>query len=178
MLSRLFETGLLSHYSGYLTVRHEAAETLYQERLAEQLMVPAPDTTFNDTARIDLTRLATPKAGEPSFARIPKGEIVDIALKTGQSVTVRLARHNFCFVAGNSIQLVDDAGRRSPLREGKNIVGRDRTSDIVVDQEYRDVSRKHLIVETSGDTSVRLTDISSLGTSAPPKFLEMTSPQF
>ena len=43
------------------------------------------------------------------------------------------------------------------------------------DASLRDVSRKHLIVETDGSNRLRLTDISSHGTSLPPKFLDHTS---
>ena len=107
---------------------------------------------------------------------MPKGETVDICLATNQSVTVILAKHRFSIVRDDKFRFIDESGRDIALRRGKNIVGRDYTSDVVVDTEYRDVSRKHLIVETEGLEVIRLTDISSLGTSIPHEFLDATAP--
>ena len=49
-------------------------------------------------------------------------------------------------------------------------------NDVVVDAQYREISRRHLIVETDGLEVIRLTDISSLGTSVPHEFLNTTLP--
>ena len=52
----------------------------------------------------------------------------------------------------------------------------DHCSDVVVGAEYRDVSRKYFIVETEDPEVIRLTDISSLGTSIPYEYLDATAP--
>ena len=52
---------------------------------------------------------------------------------------------------------------------------RDTGCDVLVNAAYRDVSRRHLIIEVDGGSRVRLTDISSHGTSLSPRLLENTS---
>ena len=70
---------------------------------------------------------------------------------------------------------VDGPAETAP-RRAKKIVGKDHRSDLVVGTEYRDVSRKYLIVETEGPEVIQLTDISSLGTSIPHEYLDATAP--
>ena len=57
------------------------------------------------------------------------------------------------------------------LRNGKNVVGRSLQSDVGLDPVFRAVSRRHLIVEFGDDDVVRLTDISTLGTFLPHRYL-------
>ena len=86
-----------------------------------------------------------------------------------------MAKHRWSIVYGSDVVFIDDQGKDTVLRHGKSIIGRDTNSDIVINSTYRDVSRKHLIVETGHDNLVRLTDISSHGTSVPPAYLDNTS---
>ncbi|MFT5174852.1 MAG: pSer/pThr/pTyr-binding forkhead associated (FHA) protein, partial [Gammaproteobacteria bacterium] len=73
------------------------------------------------------------------------------------------------------IVFFDDAEQATQLRPGRNIIGRDASCDILINSAYREISRKHLILELSEDTKLRVTDISSHGTSLNPRFLENTS---
>lgn len=181
----------LVKYMQYLSARHNVVQTLYSRRKQkltttaaaptaevpkpQQAEVPKPQQ-FKETVLFDLTTFSpTAKRGN-DFGRLPKGETVDILLEPNQAVMVLLAKHKFSIVSGDTVRFIDDSGKNVILREGKNIVGRDLTSDVVVDAGYRDVSRKHLIVETEGSEMIRLTDISSLGTSVPNQYLDATAP--
>lgn len=168
----------LIKYSQYLAARHEVVQSLYsmrQEEEADALPVPATQV-FKETVLFDLTGLVAVPTDKAHFGRLPKGETVDISLATNQSVTVILAKHRFSILRNDKFRFIDDSGRYITLRRGKNIVGRDHSSDVVVGAKYRDVSRKHLIVETEGPEVIRLTDISSLGTSIPHEYLDATAP--
>ena len=171
----------LVKYLQYLAARRDVVQTLYASRQAKQPTSPPPKpvpTTqeFKETVLLDLTSLVSTAKNRDQFGRLPKGETVDISLATNQSLTVILAKHRFSIVRHDKFRFIDESGRNIALRKGKNIVGRDHTSDVVVDSEFRDVSRKHLIVETDEPEVIRLTDISSLGTSIPHEYLDATAP--
>ena len=164
----------------YLTARQEIVKTLYRNRRshADRRRSNGDGTheaELRETVIFDLAAQAREGASHDAFTRIPKGETVEIDFRDGQEVGVMLAKHACVIALRESLAFVDDAGRGSRLRSGKTIVGRDASSDIVINPSYRDVSRKHLIVESDGKSLVRLTDISSHGTSVPPEFLENTS---
>jgi hypothetical protein len=184
-----FKKVALVKYMQYLTSRQEAVKTLFAHRQTlrqtppqrgggdrTQMARPPPQgDELRETVIFDLTALAKSDKKAVEFARIPKGETVEIALEPDQHLDVLLAKHRCGIELRDNLTFIDDQGGDSVLRTGKTIVGRDTGSDIVIDPRYRDVSRKHLIVETDGDALVRLTDISSHGTSVPPEFLENTS---
>ncbi len=108
---------------------------------------------------------------EDGFGRLPKGEPVAVSLRPNEALPVVLADHKCHLVMDGGLALLDTTGRRRALRAGKNIVGRDRQCDVVIEQDFKNVSRKHLLIETVGESLVRLTDISSLGTLVPCEYL-------
>ena len=57
-----------------------------------------------------------------------------------------------------------------PLKSGVNVIGRHPGNDVVVGGWYRDVSRKHLMVDTGRRGSLSLTDLSTHGTFLSGKF--------
>ena len=123
----------------------------------------------------DISGLFEPDPKSSDYSRLPKGETVEIPLERNQTIDVLIAKHRCSITLRDRMVFVDDQGRDCILPNGKSIVGRDATSDIVINPSFRDVSRRHLIVETDGASLVKLTDISSHGTSVPPEFLESTS---
>ena len=78
-----------------------------------------------------------------------------------------LSRHKFKIVSGQQLHLVDENGPDYELQYGRNRVGREQGNDVIVDPAYRDVSRKHLIIDVESPRHVRLTDLSSHGTYVP-----------
>jgi hypothetical protein len=167
----------LVKYMQYLTARQEVVKTLYRTRQLREGASPAGGSTDlqRETVIFDLAGFSREQPRGGQFARIPKGETVEIEFDPMQKVELLLAKHRCAITLGEALTFVDDEGRDSQLPRGKTIVGRDAKSDIVISANYRDVSRKHLIVETDGEKLVRLTDISSHGTSVPPDYLENTS---
>ena len=104
---------------------------------------------------------------EEGFDRLPKGEPVAIMLRPNEALPVVLADHKCHLVMDGGLALLDTSGQRRALGAGRNIVGRDQQCDVVIDRDFKNVSRKHLLIETDGESLVRLTDISSLGTWVP-----------
>lgn len=173
----------LVKYMQYLTSRQEVVKNLYVNRQqgaqtrdggANGSDAYRPPGRLRETLLLDLDAPAPCAHHQKEFRRLPKGETVEIALEPNQIVDVLLARHPCSIVLRDRLLFVDERGNDSELRSGRYIVGRDSSSDVVVSSSLRDVSRKHLVVETDGESVVRLTDISSHGTSVPPIYLERT----
>jgi hypothetical protein len=174
----------LVKYMQYLTSRQEVVKSLYanrqprssaEDRPVNGSAVYRPTARFRDTMLINLNDISDMERHEISFSRLPKGETVEIELQRDHAVDLLLAKHQCRILLQDRLLFVDQEGHDSELRVGRNIVGRDATSDVIMDAGLRDVSRKHLIVESDGVGQVKLTDISSHGTSLPPQFLDHTS---
>lgn len=174
----------LVKYMQYLTSRQEVVKTLYanrrprdaaQDRPVIAEAVYRPTARFRETMLFNLNGVADLERQEISFSRLPKGETVEVSLEEDRAIDLLLAKHQCRILLRDRLLFVDQNGHDSELRMGRNIVGRDATSDVIMDADLRDVSRKHLIVESDGMQQIKLTDISSHGTSLPPRFLDHTS---
>ncbi|HEY5701132.1 MAG TPA: FHA domain-containing protein, partial [Gammaproteobacteria bacterium] len=106
------------------------------------------------------------------FARVAKGETLEIQFGPHQSLALLLAKYRFTLVSGDPFLLLDETGHDLKVRAGKNIVGRSTQSDVVLDGIYGAVSRKHLIIEIDSSGMVKLTDISTLGTFVPKGYVD------
>ncbi len=166
----------LVKYMQYLTSRQELVKSLYanrhrreagEARPANGPAVYRPTARFRETMLFDLNGVPDLERQETSFSRLPKGETVEVNLEEGYAIDLLLAKHQCRILLRDRLLFVDESGRDSELRVGRNVVGRDATSDVIIDANLRDVSRKHLIVESDGVGQIKLTDISSHGTSLP-----------
>ena len=171
----------LVKYMQYLTSRQEVVKSLYanrqprkacEDRPANEPVVHRPTARFRETILISLNENSDMQRHETSFSRLPKGETVEVDLEEDHAVDLLLARHQCRIVLGDRLLFVDQRGRDSELRVGRNLVGREATSDVIMDASLRDVSRKHLIVESDGVRQIKLTDISSHGTSLLRRYLD------
>jgi hypothetical protein len=174
----------LVKYMQYLTSRQEVVKTLYanrrprdaaQDRPVIAEAVYRPTARFRETMLFNLNGVVDLERQEISFSRLPKGETVEVNLEEDRAIDLLLAKHQCRILLRDRLLFVDQNGHDSELRTGRNIVGRDATSDVIMDADLLDVSRKHLIVESDGMQQIKLTDISSHGTSLPPRFLDHTS---
>jgi len=164
----------LVKYVQYLAARRQTVTAIYATRRhAKSDGNGGTESKLRETSIFDVAELADEHEG--LFRRIPKGETVEIGLTMDSSVAVVLAKHVCHLDNDGKPFFVDDAERVTRLRRGKNIVGRDASCDVLINSAYRDVSRKHLILEVTDDTTLRLTDISSHGTSVDPRLLDSTS---
>lgn len=174
----------LVKYMQYLASRQDVVKSLYanrQPRVPGELRasngapVHRPTARFRETMLLSVNGSAERDLHDATFSRLPKGETVEVDLDENSPIDLLLARHQCRILMRDRLLFVDQNGHDSELRVGRNIVGRDASSDIIMDSNLRDVSRKHLIVESDGVRHIRLTDISSHGTSLPPKYLDHTS---
>lgn len=175
-----FKRMAIVKYMQYLAARQEIIKYLYSEKIKN-----VPDGHSNGdadesesmktTVILDSTVIAVPQeesqAGD-KLERMPKGEAVNIHLLPGKEVNVLLSKHECKLIGGDNIQFIDHEGNQHSLNEGRNVVGRDTVSTIMLDSTLRDVSRLHLVIEKKDKTSLMLTDLSSHGTFLPAKYIE------
>lgn len=174
----------LLKYVEYLTSGQEVIRTIRANRLGG-IMSASPRVTPDQSAGrserqalvFDLAELAgidnaDAQRGNADFARIAKGESLAIQFGPHQSLSLLLAKYRFVLVSGNPFLLFDETGHDLKIRVGKNIIGRSAQCDVVLDAAYGAVSRKHLIAEIDESGTVKLTDISTLGTFVPKAYAD------
>ncbi len=135
---------------------------------------PAPQSGnagFRETVILDSKILQANACQTEMFQRMPKGEAVELTLPAGHRFPLRLSKHENRIRHNGDFEFIDDQDQRHPLRQGKNIIGRDRVCNIIMPSAYRDISRMHLIVEVLQGDQLRLTDLSSHGTFLPTQLL-------
>ena len=176
----------LVKYIQYLSARQEVIKNLFAQRQAQKRTSaepPLPPVTsahdvppdkFRDTLIFDVSDKSKDDSLYGSFNRLPKGEVVEFSIGADEEVEILMAQHRCCIAHKGELVFFDERGQDSVLTPGKNIVGRDTSCDIIIDPALRDISRKHLVVELA-DNVIRLTDLSSHGTSIPPGLLDITS---
>lgn len=168
----------LVKYMQYLSSRQEIIKYLYSEKKKHVKDKAEPGdeagTDFKDTLILESTVLQPTVIGDSTYEmeRMPKGEVISISLKKGQEIELILSKHKCKLIGGDSIQFVDNVGRNYALKQGRNIIGRDSVSTVMIDPALRDVSRLHLVVKIDEKNCLQLTDLSSHGTYIPAKHLE------
>lgn len=172
-----YKKATLLKYVAYLAAAQDVIRTIRVNRLGgidesnERMRAKTnTDLTQRQELVFDLNALAGFVAGpeeENGFARMSKGESVEIPFGEHQSLELVLAKYRFVLVSGSPFLLVDKTGHDLKVRQGKNIIGRSAQCSVTLDGAYGAVSRRHLIMEISRDDRVRITDISTLGTYLP-----------
>ncbi len=187
-----FRRVALVKYMQYLSSRQEIIKYLYSEKkrmLNEPVVEPtkgnsiASDDEFRETLVLENTifesvgsdRTSIGSGAVSDFERMPKGEVVAITLSPNTEVTVMLSKHKCSLVAKDGIQFIDHTGKNYTLAQGRNIIGRDTVSTVILDPALRDISRLHLVIENVDDSSLQLTDLSSHGSFIPIKYLQNRS---
>lgn len=174
----------LDKYIQYLNSRQEVVKTLYgnrhksdddSARAGSAASVYRAPARLRETMLMAFDSIRADEHHETSFSRLPKGETVEVELEEHRAIELLLAKHQCRILLEDKLLFIDESGQNSELHAGRNVVGRDASSDIVMNAKLRDVSRKHLIVESDGAGQIKLTDISSHGTSLPPEFLDHTA---
>lgn len=169
----------LVKYMQYLSARQEIIKYLYSEKkriLNEPMDAHAEGGQFKDTVILDNTIFEPSSANMVSsdnFERMPKGEAVTVVLAAGEVMDILLSRHA-CKVTNSNgkLQFVDNAGRNYDLKDGRNVVGRDSISTIMLDPVLRDISRIHVIIQKFDAKTVQITDMSSHGSYIQKRYLE------
>ncbi len=79
-------------------------------------------------------------------------------------VDIWMAKSRFRIEMWDSTSFIDSHGQSCKLKEGRNLVGRALHNDVVIDPQFPEVSRNHLIVDVRDGRPVGITDLSSGGT--------------
>jgi hypothetical protein len=168
----------LAKYMQYLSSRQEIIKYLYNDKkklLKEPSDIDsAASSEFKETLLLDNTVFsessedAEQKVGNE---KMPKGEAVTVVLTPGEEIDILLSKHKCKISTKNGISFTDQVGRKYELKKGRNVVGRDTVSNVMMEPTLRDISRLHLVIENFGDNTLQLTDLSSHGTYIPSKFI-------
>ncbi len=184
----------LVKYVQYLASRQSVIKALYREKKRPEPIIRETSLAADEALGGTIVMPPAPAGGgiaglldeEPAselssntdrsaLSALPKGEPVVIQFKDRHHMTLFLSKHRFSLYrseGGAGPALVDEASKsRYPLSPGKNSVGRELSCSIAVDPSMRDVSRRHLLIETGGEGQFRLTDLSSHGTMVPSMYL-------
>ena len=105
---------------------------------------------------------------ENPLQQLPQGETIRLHALRGHAVDIRIGKYPFKLMNSDGWVLCDPHGRHYPLADGQNLIGLGSESDVALSEEFRNVSRRHMIAEPLDDHVIFLTDISSHGTFAPP----------
>ena len=172
----------LAKYMQYLSSRQEIIKYLYNEKkkmLNEPIEIDTPDSQeFKETLLLDNTVFEdTPEDAKKKIGneRMPKGEAITVKLKPNEEIEILLSKHKCTISAKDGIQFTDQVGRTYTLQKGRNVVGRDTVSNVMMEPTLRDISRLHLVIENFGDNTLQLTDLSSHGSFIPSRFVDQTS---
>lgn len=176
---------LLDAYLTYLRARLRRIQQLPQRQQASarpwnEVSLDMRQRAGNEMERRQLER-AVARLRE-GFACLPYDQAVVLPVMAGSVVHLILGHHDFELVVRRDsvTELVDvqkEEGRntfrhRYLMPPGIYRLGRDQGSDLVIDSEYRDVSRCHMIINTSNKRCVEFTDLSSQGTFVETKWLQ------
>ena len=167
-------------YMQYLGSRQDVLKSLYAAKGDARPSVDELDAggggdqaALHETLIFDVSQVASPEESS-RLERLPKGETVAVRLAPTDEMEIILSRHRFTLVPGPHAYLVDQSGTDYRLRSGRNVIGRLPGSDIAVDAAYRDMSRRHLVVDVRSDSRFELTDLSSHGTFILRSYLDRT----
>ncbi len=160
----------LVKYTQYLGSRQEVLKSIFENKyqmdaVAAELSAAGRD--FKETVIFESQKTEMLSPRDSALQRLPRGETITIQLDGDTNLELVLSRHKFTLVSGQQLYLVDENGPDYALSYGRNRVGREQGNDVIVDPAYRDVSRKHLIIDVESPRHVRLTDLSSHGTYVP-----------
>ena len=165
----------LVKYMQYLAARRDIVKSIYAQRFGGQEPLAAQESAVNGGAKstliIEEESGPDTESSQLRFQRLPRGETVMVRTPANGELSILLSRHKFQLFAADSPRLTDDNGVNYPLNFGANVIGRHPGNDVVVGGWYRDVSRKHLMVDTTGSGSLSLTDLSTHGTFLPGRLL-------
>ena len=169
----------LTKYLQYLAARQETLNTLYwlktlshpKDELVNTAN-PITRTMLKETVIFDVSHLESSRRMLNALERLPRGESVVLKVPPGETAELILVKHRFQLSGGERWSLIDEGGNEFHLNEGRNSVGRDSTNTVVLDNTYRVVSRRHLLIEPLSPWKVRITDLSSHGTFVSPRFFD------
>ncbi len=168
---------LLVKYMQYLAARLELV-TLVHAALTGRGTDTDWDHSPSAAAALQTAVLPEPVLQEPghrylnAYTRLPRGEPTLVRLPPDRDTDILLSTHRFRVgTSADGLRLVDADGRVLTLGKGPQRTGRQPDNDLVIDNAWRCVSRRHCILEAIAPLTLRMTDLSSHGTFVPPELL-------
>ena len=175
-----FKLVAVANYRRYLLHCLDALQQVSTDRLQSTLCQEASAQEEEITVRVQ------PRRGYDSSARSEEVLVRDLVrLPRGTTLAFRrgrdgplelwLGKRRFRIETWSGAALVDEQGQGAALREGRNVVGRGLYNDVIVDAQFNDVSRRHLILDLADGVPVAVTDLSSAGTFVPRTLVDLAA---
>ncbi len=101
------------------------------------------------------------------LVRLPRGTTLALRADRDGPFEIWLGKRRFRIETWSGAALVDELGQGTELHDGRNVVGRGLYNDVVVNPQFTDVSRRHLIIDLAAGLPAAVTDVSSAGTYLP-----------
>ncbi len=162
-----YKQAVLIKYLQYLSFRKRLIEYVSASRRGLEETKEYSDITLFALRFSAEAKKVTDEHGrsmDPDFVRLPLGESVDLEVSHGHQISIMLAAHVYRLSGDGPPVMTDQNGVSYVMKEGRNMVGRHPEGDLVVDPNFSDVSRAHVIIEWDGVARLRLIDFSSRGT--------------
>ena len=170
----------IAKYLQYLTARQELIQYLYSEKtkpsdnsITDSLTIESniyEDASSYNSSTLDMVRAYQGRKLNKNMQRLTKGEKILVQVPKDGYIDLVLSKYKCKLVDGGSIHFVDQDENEYPLKNGKNIIGRDSVCSIVLDKTLRDISRVHLVITKKDESSLEITDLSSHGTFLPSSY--------
>lgn len=161
----------LIKFRQYLLHRRDALDRFWRKAQgAARPRVKASSPNLGSSASLSMTLEACGGVSDGALTkhvRLPRGKAVALVLKRTDRLELRLSAHPFRVVHQQALMLMGEHGQSFRLREGRNMVGRALYNDVVIDAEFGDISRRHVLIEVENGMVVSVTDNSSEGTFVP-----------
>jgi hypothetical protein len=160
-------------YRRYLLNCLDSLNQVSTDRLQSALCVEAHAEEEEQTSLGNVTSLGYDSRRERAetlvrdLMRLPQGSTLSLRDGRDGPFELWLGKHRFRVETWAGAALVDEKGQSTPLRDGRNVIGRGLYNDVIVDAEFADVSRRHLILDLQEGVPVAVTDLSSGGTWVP-----------
>lgn len=106
------------------------------------------------------------------FQRIPRGQTIIIQAASASMIPLKIASRKFIIEMDDTPKLISKSGDSYPLKPGENLIGRSTKCSIVLNPEFVDISRQHLIIELYPNKDMHFTDLSTSGSQLPSNLIK------
>ncbi len=181
-----FKTVTLNKYLQYLRFRQDLLHYILDRRSRNHRVRTIAQSNRSDnsfdaigepreTDAFDRPATQCQPMASDKYIRLPRKETKELYLERDDVLELFLASHRFRLSwTGEDLELVDEKGVTYFLHPGKYTVGRHSENSIVIDQDFREISRYHMVISWQGDEAIHLTDISNFGTFVVPGRLSIS----
>ena len=160
----------ISNYRRYLLHCHDTLDEISTDRLQSALWAESTEHGEERTQLAAASRTGYDGSRKRQevlvrdLVRLPKGMTLRLLQGRAGPFVLWLGKRRFRVESWSGASLVDERGNGAELHDGRNAVGRALYNDVIVDSQFDDVSRRHLILDLNDGTPCAITDLSSSGT--------------